>query len=95
MLGAEVWVALAAAGEAPPLARFAGMANGEERLANSEENGAALPGFRFLSVSTSGTLQTDFTTAEAGKTAYYALRWLNTRGETGPWSEIAAPTVAA
>ncbi|MBL8880052.1 MAG: hypothetical protein JNG88_13105, partial [Phycisphaerales bacterium] len=54
---------------------------------------SALPGFRFLSVSTSGTLQTDFSTAEAGKTAYYALRWLSTRGETGPWSEIAAATV--
>lgn len=42
-----------------------------------------------------GTLQTNFTTAEAGKTAYYALRWLSTRAETGPWSEIAAATVAA
>ncbi|MFO0836885.1 MAG: hypothetical protein U1D55_00035 [Phycisphaerae bacterium] len=40
-------------------------------------------------------LQTDFTTAEAGQTAYCALRWLSTRGETGPWSEIAAATVAA
>jgi hypothetical protein len=24
-----------------------------------------------------------------------ALRWLSTRGETGPWSEIAAATIAA
>lgn len=29
VLGAEVWVALAAAGEAPPLLRFVGIANGE------------------------------------------------------------------
>ncbi|MBL8880715.1 MAG: hypothetical protein JNG88_16500 [Phycisphaerales bacterium] len=42
-----------------------------------------------------GTLQTDCTTSEAGKTAYYALHWLSTRGETEPWSEIAAATVAA
>ncbi|MFO0840624.1 MAG: hypothetical protein U1D55_19110 [Phycisphaerae bacterium] len=50
--------------------------------------------FRFLSVNARGTLQTDFTTAETGQTAYYALRWLSTRGETGPWSEIAAATLA-
>lgn len=74
VLGAEVWVAIAAPHDPPPLI------------------GAA---FRFLSVNPRGTLQTDFTTAEAGKTAYYALRWLSTRGETGPWSEIAAATVAA
>ncbi|MFN0135993.1 MAG: hypothetical protein ACKVS9_07730 [Phycisphaerae bacterium] len=30
----------------------------------------------------------------AGK-AYYALRWFSTRGETGPWSKVAAATVAA
>jgi hypothetical protein len=64
--------------------RFAGVASSEERVTSSEEIGAAVPGFRFLSVSTSGTLQTDFTTAEAGQTACYALRWLSTRGQTGP-----------
>ncbi|MBK8915909.1 MAG: hypothetical protein IPM64_15170 [Phycisphaerales bacterium] len=42
-----------------------------------------------------GTLKTDLTTAEAGKTAYYDLRCLSAPGETGPWSEIAAATVAA
>ena len=39
--------------------------------------------------------QTDFPSAEAGKTAYYALRWVSTRGEKGPWSEVAAVAVAA
>ncbi|MGE0481989.1 MAG: hypothetical protein AB7Q17_16125, partial [Phycisphaerae bacterium] len=80
----------------------AGLANSEERIANSNGRASASspaestpPGFRFLSISTSGTLQTDFSTAEAGRTAYYALRWLSTRGEPGPWSEIAAATVAA
>lgn len=74
MLGAEVWVALAAPHDPPPLLGDA---------------------FRFLSVNARGMLQADFSTAEAGQTAYYALRWLSTRGETGPWSEIAAATVAA
>jgi hypothetical protein len=27
--------------------------------------------------------------ADVGKTAYYALRWENTRGESGPWSNVA------
>jgi hypothetical protein len=74
VLGAEVWVALAAPSDPPPAL------------------GAA---YRFLAVNSRGTLQTDFSTAEAGQTAYYALRWLSTRGETGPWSEVAAATVAA
>jgi len=32
--------------------------------------------------------------AAGGKTAVYMLRWVNTRGEKGPWSEVAAATVA-
>ncbi len=51
--------------------------------------------YKFLSVSSRGNLQTDFPSAEAGKTAYYALRWVSTRGEKGPWSEACAATVAA
>jgi hypothetical protein len=109
VLGAEVWVALAAPHDPPPALRFAGeqgTGSGEQGTGSREqgtgsgeqgtgaENGGAT-GFRFLSISTSGTLQADFTTAEAGQTAYYALRWLSTRGETGPWSEVASATVAA
>lgn len=51
--------------------------------------------YKFLSVSSRGNLQADFTSEDAGKTAYYALRWVSTRGEKGPWSEVAAATVAA
>ena len=51
--------------------------------------------YRFLALSSRGNLQTDFTSADKGKTAYYALRWVSTRGEKGPWSEVAAATVAA
>lgn len=53
-----------------------------------------LPGFKFLSVS-SRISQTDFPSAEAGTTAYYALRWVSTCGEKGPWSEVRSATVAA
>lgn len=40
-------------------------------------------------------MQADFPSSEAGKTAYYALRWVSTRGDKGPWSEVTAATVAA
>jgi len=80
-IGAEVWLALTATGQpAPPL--------------NSPSAGGS-ESYRFLSVSSRGNLQTDFTSSDAGKTAYYALRWVSTRGEKGPWSEVAAATVAA
>ncbi len=51
--------------------------------------------YKFLSLSSRGNLQTDFSSEDAGKTAYYALRWVSTRGEKGPWSEVCAATVAA
>ncbi len=31
---------------------------------------------------------------DAGKTACYLLRWVNTRGEPGPWPETLATTIA-
>ncbi|MBU6413979.1 MAG: hypothetical protein KGS45_10940 [Planctomycetes bacterium] len=30
-----------------------------------------------------------------GETAVYMARWVNTRGEKGPWSEVTTATVAA
>jgi len=34
-----------------------------------------------------------FDPADAGKTAYYWLRWENTKGEIGPWSAVASATI--
>jgi hypothetical protein len=49
----------------------------------------------FLTLTTRPTLRTDFRAADGGKTAVYMLRWVNTRGEKGPWSEVTTATVAA
>lgn len=49
----------------------------------------------FLALTTRPTLRTTFRTADGGKTAVYMLRWVNTRGEKGPWSEVTTATVAA
>jgi len=49
----------------------------------------------FLTLTTRPSVRTDFRAADGGKTAVYMLRWVNTRGEKGPWSEICSATVAA
>jgi hypothetical protein len=36
-----------------------------------------------------------FNGADAGKTAAWAFRYTNTRGEVGPWSSIVTATIAA
>ena len=41
------------------------------------------------------TPSTDFDGADGGKQAHYMLRWVNTRGETGPWSETATARIGA
>lgn len=51
--------------------------------------------FRFHSLSTKPTARNSFTPADGGKTAAYMARWVSTRGEVGPWSEVATGTVAA
>ncbi len=49
----------------------------------------------FLTMTTRPMLRTDFRAADGGKTAVYMLRWVNTRGEKGPWSDVTTATVAA
>lgn len=49
--------------------------------------------FRFLGTNTSSPFQAVFADADAGKTAQYRLRWVNTRGEHGPWSSIISATI--
>lgn len=50
---------------------------------------------RFVALATTAPSQTTFDATDAGKTAHYALRWLSTTGERGPWSEVCAATIAA
>jgi hypothetical protein len=46
-------------------------------------------------MTTRPSFRADFRGADGGKTAVYMARWVNTRGEKGPWSEITAAKVAA
>jgi len=36
----------------------------------------------------------EYTGAQAGQMVWYWLRWVNTRGDKGPWSEPASATIA-
>jgi hypothetical protein len=47
----------------------------------------------YLALDTRTPYVTDFEAAHAGKTAYYMLRWISTRGETGPWSATVSGTI--
>ena len=49
----------------------------------------------FLSIKTRTPFAVSWDESDAGKVAYYAARWLNRRGQPGPWSAIASMTVAA
>ncbi|MBL8880105.1 MAG: hypothetical protein JNG88_13385 [Phycisphaerales bacterium] len=54
-----------------------------------------VPGFSFLTMTTRSSFRAEYAKAAGGKTAVYMARWVNTRGEKGPWSEITTATVAA
>ncbi|MDR1337048.1 MAG: hypothetical protein LBK22_09485 [Tannerella sp.] len=36
----------------------------------------------------------EYTSGERGRTVWYATRWINSRGEKGPWSEIVSAIIA-
>ena len=48
----------------------------------------------FLALDTASHYTAEYPGADAGKTAYYMLRWVTTRGDKGPWSETLAATIA-
>ncbi len=52
---------------------------------------AAMP---FLANETKMPHRNDLTAADLGKTAYYAARWVNSKGDPGPWSAITGTIVS-
>jgi hypothetical protein len=48
----------------------------------------------YIATATRSPYTTTFEGKNAGKTAYYWLRWVNKRGEHGPWSSAISATVA-
>lgn len=52
-------------------------------------------GMTSLGIATKAKFTANFTNADGNKMAYYALRWVGTRGEKGPLGETIAATIAA
>jgi hypothetical protein len=48
---------------------------------------------QFVVLDTASPYITEYDLADAGKTAYYMLRWVNSRNEKGPWSETVEATI--
>ena len=46
-----------------------------------------------LAVDRSAPYLQEYASADAGKTGYYALRWVNSAGEHGPWSATVSATI--
>lgn len=44
--------------------------------------------FTYLATDTATPYVATFESSDTGKTAWYILRWVNTRGERGPWSSL-------
>jgi hypothetical protein len=52
-------------------------------------------GFTFLALDSRSPYLATYDGADGGKTAHYLLRWVNTRGQKGPWSETVSATIGA
>ena len=48
---------------------------------------------RFLGLDTRTPYEAKFESADASKTAYYRLRWVNRQGESGDWGAIASAVI--
>lgn len=87
-MGAEIWLKLVDGG------------SGQSAVGSGPNSDPLLTAhspltFRFLSLTTKPTVRATFKPADGGKLAVYMTRWVNSRGEPGPWSEMAQATVAA
>ncbi len=49
----------------------------------------------FLAMDTRTPYLAEYEGAQGGQTAHYMLRWVNSRGQKGPWSETASATIGA
>lgn len=48
---------------------------------------------RYLATDTATPYTAEYDGADGGKIAHYMLRWINTRGERGPWSQTVSATI--
>jgi hypothetical protein len=95
VLGTEVWVKLVEAGTGHQASGTGAEVGVPSSPVPSAQSPMPWPGFSFLTMTTRPSFRAEFKAGEGGKTAVYMARWINTRGEKRPWSEITTATVAA
>ena len=50
---------------------------------------------KLVAVAKKSRVKIKFNGSDAGKNAFFMIRWINSHDESGPWSETAAATIAA
>ena len=81
--------------EATPTSRAkpAGVAACEVWLLTGTTAPAGPDAMHLQAVDKSSPYIMEFASADAGKTAWWALRWVNTKGDHGPWSATVSATI--
>lgn len=75
---------------------FRAVADGPIASADAESASAGeQPTPAYLGLFTRGRFTSAFTTADRGKTATYFARWVNAKGQPGPWSQGLSVPIAA
>lgn len=72
-----------------------GVMGAEIWLATGAIPPVSLSELRFVALATRSPHVVDHASEHAGAIAHYWVRWVSTRGETGPWSETVSATVGA
>jgi hypothetical protein len=49
--------------------------------------------FAFIAIDTNTPYMNEFDPAQGGSMGHWVARWVNTRGETGPWSDVVSATI--
>jgi hypothetical protein len=70
-----------------------GVATCEVWMATGPQPPTDFDAFRFVGNSTKSKFLMEFPGESGGQTAHYIARWVNTRGERGPWGETASATI--
>lgn len=94
-MGAEVWVKLPEGCAGPRVAVCGGIGRRLPATDGQALPGAPAEGFRYVTTLISRKGFIHYPLAQPPRGAVYRLRWVNTRGQPGPWSEAISAAVAA
>jgi hypothetical protein len=80
---------------AEALRRDAGVQGCKMYVAVANNPPTDLKAYRSVALSTRSPEKVAFDAADGGKTSNYLLRWVNTKGEKGPWGSVLSASIPA